>query len=144
MQELSEKSKKEVQNEQIWSLFEEIYLKTKEPLEYINYVSKKDDQPSSDIEMTLEINKHSKPKQLKGTGNGPIDAAKHALETLIGPFKIEDFVTHSRKQGSNSEAVAYMKLSYNQKTHFGVGIDTNTNSAAIKALISALNHLLKT
>ena len=142
VQAFSEKTKKEVSANQLWNLFEQHYLSLKTPLEFINYRAKKEDDSNSDIDMILELNDKNQSLSLEGLGNGPIDAAKHALEKHIGPFKIEHFVSHSREKGSGSEAVSYMKLKFKNKSHYGVGIDTNTNNSAIKALICALNHLL--
>ena len=76
-------------------------------------------------------------------GNGPIDAFMKGLrqEQLVGTVKLVDYHEHALSQGADSKAVAYIQVQNEQGDRFfGAGVDTNINTASIKALVSALNR----
>ena len=81
--------------------------------------------------------------ELKGKGNGRLDAIMNALRQ--GPYKIDcDFVTyeeHALESESNSRAAAYVAMAdKNGNTYWGVGIHNDIIYASIKALMSAINR----
>ena len=84
-----------------------------------------------------------KSDELKGKGNGRLDAIMNALRQ--GPYKIDcDFVTyeeHALESESNSRAAAYVAMAdKNGNTYWGVGIHNDIIYASIKALMSAINR----
>ena len=139
IQQLSEKLEEEIPANMIWKHFKSYYLDSKTPFDFISFTAKEHDKQLIEAQLEFTFNKHV--YHLSGKGNGPIDAAKMALSSVTQNLKICHYATHSRKQGSKSEAVAYIQLEYKSKSCFGVGIDTNSTLAAIKALFSALNIL---
>jgi 2-isopropylmalate synthase len=80
-------------------------------------------------------------KTLTGVGNGPIDAATDALKHLGYSFDVVSFHEHSRGEGSSAEAVAYVQVASGDRSTFGVGIDGNTEHAALEALVAGVNRL---
>lgn len=84
--------------------------------------------------------------RISGEGNGPIDALCNSLRQYAPVnFKVVDYEEHSLEQGSNSRAVAYIKLQdENGNAYFGAGIHSNISTASIKALINAFNKMVKT
>ncbi|WP_341877927.1 2-isopropylmalate synthase [Defluviitalea saccharophila] len=84
--------------------------------------------------------------RISGEGNGPIDALCNSLRQYAPVnFRVVDYEEHSLEQGSNSRAVAYIKLQdENGNAYFGAGIHSNISTASIKALINAFNKMVKT
>ena len=79
-------------------------------------------------------------------GNGPIDAAVQALGEMgiqVQVHSFEERSTQASSAGGNAQACAFVELVSPDGvgTCFGVGLDTNTVTAAIKALFSAVNRL---
>jgi 2-isopropylmalate synthase len=84
---------------------------------------------------------------LQGYGNGPIDAAVLALQTLGLDVQVRSFEERSTKgsaHGGDAQACAFMELSTDatdSPDRFGVGLDHNIVTASIKALVSGVNRL---
>mgnify|MGYP006369204053 FL=1 len=80
--------------------------------------------------------------ELSGSGNGPIDAAAHALSQYIDTtISVVDYSEHAVGEGSDVVAVCYVEMKVgNNKSVFGVGKDSNIIAAAIKALVNGVNR----
>lgn len=83
--------------------------------------------------------------ELKGKGNGRLDAIMNALRG--GPYKIDcDFVTyeeHALESESNSRAAAYVALKDKKgNMHWGAGVHNDIIYASINALMTAINRAL--
>ena len=93
--------------------------------------------------MQLSYRYNGKWIQAQGVGNGPINATKRALEKdYAATFHISDYAEHTIGYGSGAEAASYLQIENNNgQKIYGVGIDTNTTKATIKAMFCAL-HLL--
>jgi LeuA allosteric (dimerisation) domain. len=82
---------------------------------------------------------------LSGEGNGPIDAAVHALagagvEVQVRSY--EERSIHASQSGGDAQACAFVELvrASGGAEQYGVGIDTNIVTASIKALLSGVNR----
>ena len=86
----------------------------------------------------------SKEHNLRGTGNGPIDAFFHALETMeVKDYELLSYSEHSLGRGADSKAVSYIELKGPRGSKsFGAGVDTNIELASIRSVVSALNRLM--
>lgn len=80
--------------------------------------------------------------QVQGSGNGPIDAFFNAIHgQKMDRFTFIDYKEHAVKQGSDSQAVAYIHLQdENGRDWFGVGMSHNINLAPLKGILSAINR----
>ena len=54
--------------------------------------------------------------------------------------EIVDFREHALTAGASAKAAAYVEVKVNGKPAFGVGIDSNTVAASLKAVLSAVNR----
>ncbi|MEJ8821456.1 2-isopropylmalate synthase [Variovorax humicola] len=79
---------------------------------------------------------------IEGRGNGPIDAFIHALVDTTGhAVRVIDYHQHAIGAGADAKAVAYLELRVDEsQTLFGVGIDADTISASLKAIVSGLKR----
>jgi 2-isopropylmalate synthase len=88
------------------------------------------------------VAKGAKRLRLTGMGNGPIDAFVHSLKDA-GEIDVTvlDQSEHALGKGSDASAIAYIRLGFaDGKTRWGIGVDTDTLRASIRAVISALNR----
>ena len=81
-----------------------------------------------------------------GEGNGPIDAAVHALEQVGLQVQVRSFEersTSASHQAGDAQACAFLELApaAGGNECFGVHIDGNIVTASIKALVSGVNRL---
>jgi 2-isopropylmalate synthase len=142
IQSISDRSGKEVLSSDIWNAFTREYLECNKPYQFVNFLSASLIEDPDQVKCRLRMVVDGEEREVRGTGNGPIDACRKALlESGVPEFAIVDFEQHARSAGSDAEAVAYIRIENGGgKMRYGVGIDANTNKASIKALLSALNR----
>jgi 2-isopropylmalate synthase len=82
-------------------------------------------------------------RNLRGEGNGPIDAFVHALQAEgLFPGKIVDYHEHAIGAGSDATAAAYVEVDTGDRdTTWGVGLHESIVSASLRAIIGAVNGL---
>ena len=81
-------------------------------------------------------------KNIKSTGDGPVDAIFNGLSELIPhKAKLLLYQVHAVTEGTDAQAEVSVRLSENGKTVVGQGSHTDTLVASAKAYINALNKL---
>ena len=82
---------------------------------------------------------------LSGEGNGPINAAVHALQSAGINIQVRSHEERSMipmGEDGNARACAFMEVAgKNSGECYGVGVDGNIVTASIKALLSGVNRL---
>ncbi|MDE2625012.1 MAG: 2-isopropylmalate synthase [Betaproteobacteria bacterium] len=128
---------------EIWALFCREYLETGEPVRYVEHHLFEHGQAQG-IRLTVESGGVT--HLLTGEGNGPIDAAVHALRTLGIEVQVRSYEERSlgrSQEGGNAQACAIMEVTRpgsGVECH-GVGLDPNIVTASVKALVSGVNRL---
>ena len=133
----------EMEATDIWALFAATYLDTTQPIGYVEHHLFEDNKLQG-IRLTVEAN--GQPHVLSGEGNGPIDAAIHALQQSGIKLNIRSYEERSMGKGGDAKACAFVEVTQNgrERECYGVGMDANIVTASIKALISGLNRLSAT
>jgi 2-isopropylmalate synthase len=90
--------------------------------------------------LTAEVGVDGQVRQVEGLGNGPISAFCDALGALGIEVRVLDYNEHALSAGSDAQAAAYVECEVDGRTLWGVGIDTNTVSASLRAVLSAVNR----
>ena len=140
----------EMTAQNIWDLFECTYLEpTTASIRYVEHQLFDHATPGSKtrvqgIRLGVEVN--GQPMLLTGEGNGPIDAAVHALKAVgiqVQVRSYEERSTRASTNGGDAQACAFLELvsAAGGPERFGVGMDTNIVTASVKALISGVNRL---
>ncbi len=143
VQKLAEKQGGEVSATEIWQLFGATYLNPQTPLVYRDHRLYESGQKQG-IRLKVEID--GTPCQLVGEGNGPIDAAVHALQTAGVQVQVRSYEERAMspsREGGNASACAFIELTQSHASGetFGAGVDTNIVTASIKALLSGVNRM---
>ena len=77
------------------------------------------------------------------TGDGPIDAAFHAIEQVIGHhYELDDFQVHAVTKGRGAVGSSIIRLRADGKLYPGNGVSTDIVGACIRAYINALNKIV--
>ena len=77
------------------------------------------------------------------TGDGPIDAAFHAIEQVIGHhYELDDFQVHAVTKGRSAVGSSLIRLRADGKLYPGNGVSTDIVGACIRAYINALNKIV--
>ncbi|NJD23864.1 MAG: 2-isopropylmalate synthase [Betaproteobacteria bacterium] len=132
----------EVSADDIWNLFAATYLDTANPVRYREHHLFEHGNAQG-IRLTVDIG--GRTHILTGEGNGPINAAVHALQTAGIAIQVRSYEERSMLPAGddgNARACAFMELAAaGAGTCHGVGIDANIVTASIKALISGIDRL---
>ncbi len=152
IQKITDQTGRELKGEEIHNSFVKEYLENGHIFKLhryeINAVLNDDEkgEKHNSVEITTHLEDNGKMLELKGHGNGPIEAFFHALKKTndMPDVTISSYSEHALSEGADSKAVAYIQVeSTNGDKCFGVGIDPSINGASLKALLCALNRINK-
>ena len=134
----------ELRPERIYELFTENYIDAVTPYELVrhSFAEFTDEEGHSHVTFAGTLRHADTTFQVQGSGNGPIDAFFNAIHgQKMDHFTFVDYKEHAVKQGSDSQAVAYIHLQdENGVDWFGVGMSHNINLAPLKGILSAINR----
>ncbi len=135
-------SGREMTASDIWELFSRTYLDTARPVKYVEHHLFEHGKAQG-IRLSVEID--GRPHLLTGEGNGPIDAAIHALRSVGISVQVRSYEERSMGasgDGGDAKATAFIELARpGERECWGVGIDGNIVTASIKAIVSGLNRM---
>ena len=96
------------------------------------------------IRATAHITLQKDGETLSGlcTGDGPIDAAFLAVESILGRhYELDDFQIQAVTEGKEAMGSALVKLRAGGKLYAGNGISTDIIGASIRAYVNAVNKI---
>ncbi len=119
-----------------------------------NYVNVEDNLRAEDVDFikgdsmrtTLTIHYHGEEKVVVAKGNGSLDAVSNAIKSVIGDvYTLESYTEHALEDGSTSRAASYVSIKNKEsgKVYWGAGIDSDIIISSVKALVSAINIMIK-
>ncbi len=135
----------EVLPEQMWRSFEDEYLPTESApwgrfrLRGLSQASILDE----DVHLTVSISDRGEMHELTGQGNGPIAAFLAILQDYGVDVRVLDYYQHALSEGGDASSAAYLECAIDGEVFWGVGIDPNTTTASLKAVISAINRAIR-
>ena len=144
VQELADKTGKEISSKDIWKAFNDEYLGFEKPFKFVHHQTQSDAHASEIRLLTANMKRDGKDIEIHGKGNGPIDAFMDAMKKEAGvDLKVIDYREHSVGLGADATAVAYLETrTPTGGTVFGVGMDPNIVQASLKAIVCAANRAL--
>ena len=144
VQEIADKTGKEISSKDIWKAFNDEYLGFEKPFKFVHHQTQSDAHASEIRLLTANMKRDGKDIEIHGKGNGPIDAFMDAMKKEAGvDLKVIDYREHSVGLGADATAVAYLETrTPTGGTVFGVGMDPNIVQASLKAIVCAANRAL--
>ncbi len=135
----------EVSADELWAIFEDEYLPT-EGAPWGRFRLKGLSQTSvmnQDVQLTVVITDRGQEVELSGHGNGPIAAFCNILQNYGVDVRVLDFHEHALSAGGDASAAAYLECAIGGDVYWGVGVDPNTTTASLKAVVSAINRAIR-
>jgi 2-isopropylmalate synthase len=135
----------EISADELWALFEDEYLPT-EGAPWGRFRLKGLSQTSvmnEDVQLTVMITDRGEEVELKGHGNGPIAAFCNILQNYGVDVRVLDFHEHALSAGGDASVVVYLECAIGGDVFWGVGVDPNTTTASLKAVVSAINRAIR-
>jgi 2-isopropylmalate synthase len=145
VQEKTDSQGGEVSADELWSIFEDEYLPT-ESAPWGRFRLKGLSQTSvmnQDVQLTVAISDRGQEVELSGHGNGPIAAFCNILQNYGVDVRVLDFHEHALSAGGDASAAAYLECAIGDDVFWGVGVDPNTTTASLKAVVSAINRAIR-
>lgn len=91
----------------------------------------------------IKLMKNGQPMEGVSIGDGPIDAAFVAIESITGcHYELDDFQLQAVTEGRSAMGQTVVKLRSGGKVYSGKGISTDIVAAGIHAYLSALNKIV--
>ncbi|MBO5211044.1 MAG: hypothetical protein J6B80_03845 [Clostridia bacterium] len=132
---------RKVTSKELDAIVATVALQVEPTYKLINFVVNSGNIITASAQITMDVKGET--KQGISTGDGPIDAAFHAVEQIIGcRYELDDFQIQSVTEGKGAIGQAVVKLRVNGKLYSGNGISTDIIAAAIKAYINAVNKIV--
>jgi 2-isopropylmalate synthase len=133
-------SGKELDAQDLWSLFEREYRVGQGTV--VHQLLESGAGAVGDmVTLAADVRIGQRDFAVRGAGNGPIDAFVEGLSQATGEtIRVLDYHEHAVASGADARAVAYLELRVGDRTLFGVGMDANIVSASLKAIVSGLQR----
>ena len=140
---LADNKGKELTNQEILEAFKNEFVNVSKSFFLEKYELLHNDLNDGQVCCEAKIINNGEPHEIKGSGNGPINAFVNALEKINQKdFNLKDYRSHATKGGSDADSAAYILLEgTNGKEAWGCGVDPSIEIAGVKALVSSLNLL---
>jgi 2-isopropylmalate synthase len=137
----------EITGDAMWQIFEDEYLPTaNDDKKWGRFRLKGLSQTSvldEDVQLSISILDRGQLVELSGTGNGPIAAFCNILQAYGVDVRVLDYYEHALSAGGDASAAAYLECAIEGEVFWGVGIDPNTTTASLKAVVSAINRAIR-
>jgi 2-isopropylmalate synthase len=146
VQEVADRTGKELTGADIWSLFGETYLGSG-GVRLIDYSVLPEPRPG-ERRIVATIEERGAERRIEGVGNGPIAAFVDALKRDCGiALTVLDYHENAVGAGADAQAAAYVQIhSTSAKgadaTLYGVGMDSDIVTASLKAVASAASRAM--
>jgi 2-isopropylmalate synthase len=140
VQEVADRTGKELTSADIWSLFEETYL-SRDGIRLGDY-SLYPEPRVGERRIAATIAVDGVDRRIEGVGNGPIAAFVEALQRDCGvDLTVLDYHEDAVSAGADAQAAAYVQIRSNGNgSLYGVGIDSDIVTASLKAVASAASR----
>ena len=137
----------EITGDAMWQVFEDEYLPTaNDDKKWGRFRLKGLSQTSvldQDVQLSISILDRGQLVELSGEGNGPIAAFCNILQAYGVDVRVLDYYEHALSAGGDASAAAYLECAIEGDVFWGVGIDPNTTTASLKAVVSAINRAIR-
>jgi 2-isopropylmalate synthase len=143
VQELADRSSRELHASDIWGAFEAHYcLGADQPYKLIDY---QESGPAGSRVFVGKIALDGEARSVSGRGNGLISSVLAALRDELGiDLEVVDYSEHAIGAGTDVHAAAYVECkTADGRTLFGVGLDEDVATASVQAILSAANGLAR-
>ena len=143
----ADRLQRELTPAEIHQIFNQTWIETSSPLRILDlaetHVDGKVD--ADNVLCRASISWNGTTLAIGSKGNGPLDAFVAAIKEskIVPDFTISAFHEHSIGSGSDTDAMAYIELTFaDGKKFWGCGRSSNVSRAGINAVVSAINQTI--
>ncbi|HJU19589.1 MAG TPA: 2-isopropylmalate synthase [Stellaceae bacterium] len=143
VQEVADRTGKELTGADLWSLFEDAYLRG-DGIALVDYNLYPEPGARDERRIAATVIVGGAERRIEGVGNGPIAAFVDALSRDCGvALSVADYREHALGAGADARATAYVQVKNGGAAGlWGVGIDANIITASLRAVASAAGRVI--
>jgi 2-isopropylmalate synthase len=143
VQEVADRTGKELSSADIWSLFEETYLRRDGVV--LGDYGLLPEPRAGERRIAARIAVDGIERRIEGVGNGPIAAFVDALRRDCDiALNVLDYHEDAVSAGADAQAAAYVQIrDGSDATLYGVGMDSDIVTASLRAVASAATRVLQ-
>ena len=143
----ADRLQRELTPAEIHQIFNQTWLETSSPLRILDLAETHVDGKveADNVLCRASISWNGTTLAIGSKGNGPLDAFVAAIKEskIVPDFTISAFHEHSIGSGSDTDAMAYIELTFaDGKKFWGCGRSSNVSRAGINAVVSAINQTI--
>jgi 2-isopropylmalate synthase len=144
IQEIADRTGKEITPAAIWEAFRAEYLDRASPIAFVSHTTLPTARPG-ERRLEATIRQAGRERVVVGFGNGPIAAYVDALARECGArLRVRDYHQHATGSGADASAASYIEAEDAAgRVVWGVGMDANVVAASLKAVTGAANRVLE-
>ena len=147
VQKVTDESGRELISKEIYDVFIDEFVNIEKPLKLNKYSLNQqvDSDGETEVEINAEVTVNGEVTKIVGLGNGPISAFFHGISKLgFDEYSLIAYNEHALTKGENAKAIAYIQLENSKgELKYGAGIDSNIDTASLKAIVSCVNRMSK-
>jgi 2-isopropylmalate synthase len=147
VQKLADSQAKELSSLDLFTLFEQAYLSSQSPIELVNYWPRPADDDPETINGEAQLIINGKEVTVRKDGNGPISAFVHGIKSIdwIPDFNLLNYEEDTMGKTADAKAISYVRIEIAESGsyHIGIGIGSNIDQSAVRAVLCAVNSMLK-
>ncbi len=142
VQEVTDRTGKEIQPQEIWTEFRDTYVNPPDAMyRLIRHSTSQNARGADRTRVEALIEAAGEEWTIVGEGNGAVDAFVDAVEERLGvSLRVMDYHEHAIGTGQDAEAVAYLEMRVNDKEIWGVGLHSDITTASLRAVMNAVNR----
>jgi 2-isopropylmalate synthase len=145
VQRMADRTGKELSAAQLYQLFRDEFVEPEGPYELVGYWPRPDHDHPTQIHGEVKILVRGEKHTVTADGNGPISAFVRAIRQVGAEgFAVDDYHEQAVGKGADAQAVAYVPLKLDDDgVLYGVGMDTNIDQAAVRAIVAGINRMAR-
>jgi 2-isopropylmalate synthase len=141
IQGITDTTGQEITAAEIWTEFRRHYLAILKPFELLGFEISRDADVENRTSITATVRFNDEEIIIRSDGGGSIEAFVNALKKDLGVnCRVLDYHEHSIGAGTDAQAVCYVELEVGERTLWGVGINFDTTTASLQAIVSGINR----
>lgn len=139
---VSDHEHRELQPDEVYDIFMKNYVNIEDRLVVKEAHFDRTDGMAAAVRIVLDGNEST----VSAPGNGRLDAISNAIKEVLGDvYALETYTEHALEVNSTSKAASYVGIrnKADGKVYWGAGIDSDIIFSSMKALVSAINRMMK-
>ena len=139
---ISDHEHKELMPKEVYDIFMRDFVNLTDTLNVLE--TGYEEVSPEEVKGRIVIEYNGKATTVEVYGNGRLDCVNAAIKQVTGKeYALENYVEHALEEKSSSQAASYVGIVSDGKAYWGAGIHTDIMTSSVRALVSAVNRMLK-